>query len=110
MSEFETGTNGGDEDMHPMSKLLFGWVEAPNTGRIIFWAIAGLAAILILADLVVHRHIKEDIEGIFGAYGWYGFLAFGGVVLTGWPLGQLLRRGEDYYGDAEPDGNIEEAE
>ncbi|MEL6324895.1 MAG: hypothetical protein AAGJ29_01650 [Pseudomonadota bacterium] len=87
------------DDQHPISQALFGWVSHPMTGRIIFWGLAGLSLLLLLADLVVHRHTKVDIEKITGAYGLYGFLAFGFVVLMGWPLGTLLRRGENFYGD-----------
>jgi hypothetical protein len=32
-----------------------------------------------------------------GFYALFGFLAFGVAVLSGWPLGKLLRRREDYY-------------
>ena len=93
-------TDETDGDMHPVSKMIFGWVEHPKAGQMIFWAIAALAVILIMIDpLRDIAHAKEDIENIFGAYGWYGFMAFGFVVLTGWPLGALLRRGENYYGD-----------
>lgn len=88
-----------DDDMHPMAKVLFGWVGAPLTGRIIFWGLGLLALILLAVDPLMHRHVKADIEGYFGFYGIYGFVAFAFVVLMGWPLGRLLRRPENYYGD-----------
>lgn len=93
--------NGSADGMHPMAKLLFGWVGRPGVGNIIFWALGALSAVLILIDLGVSRHAETALESSFGFYGFYGFLAFGFVVLMGWPLGRLLRRGEDYYGDAD---------
>lgn len=89
------------DDMHPVARILFGWVSAPRTGQYIFWGLAALSAILILIDFQAHRHVKADIEAYIGFYGFYGFIAFGFVVLMGWPLGRLLRRSENYYGDAE---------
>lgn len=100
-----SGAPGSDEDMHPMAKVLFGWVSAAITPRLIFWGMAALSAALLLADFVVHRHVKAEIEGYYGFYGFYGFIAFAFVVLMGWPLGRLLRRGENYYGDADDGEN-----
>lgn len=88
-----------DTDMHPIAKALFGWVGHVWTGRIILWGLVALSVVLIFADLAHHRHVEEDIEGITGFYGLYGFVAFSFVVLMGRPLGWLLRRREDYYGD-----------
>ncbi|MEM7005177.1 MAG: hypothetical protein AAGF33_02905 [Pseudomonadota bacterium] len=85
----------------PVSIGLFGWVEAKATGSLIFWGLAALSVILLAADVVVDRHYKEDIEGITGFYALYGFAAFSSVVLMGWPLGRLLRRNENFYGDTD---------
>ncbi len=90
-----------DNDVHPVSTGLFGWIEHKWTGRIIFWGLLALSAVLILIDLIHHRHVQQDIESISGFYGIYGFVAFAFVVLMGRPLGWLLRRHEDYYGDAD---------
>ena len=88
-----------DDAMHPMAKVLFGWVSAPKTGLFIRWGLIIGAILLIAADFVIHRHPHNEVESYLGFYGFYGFLAFGFVVLMGWPLGRLLRRDEDYYGD-----------
>lgn len=88
-----------DEGIHPMAKVLFGWTEAKGIGSILLWLTGILSVLLILADLVVDRHEKINAANLFGFYGLFGFAALGFVVLAGWPLGSLLRRGEDYYGD-----------
>ena len=94
-----------DTDMHPIAKAVFGWVDGKWTGNIILCLLLGLSFVLIGIDAFYERHVEEDIEGIGGFYGIYGFVAFGFVVLMGRPLGWLLRRDENYYGDAdETDG------
>lgn len=108
MSEDEHKTDpqthaSGDDDMHPISRALFGWVGIPGIGKILFWAMAAVSAVLIVLDLVIERHSHFGIEGMTGFYGLVGFAAFTFVVLTGWPLGRFLRRDENYYGDADDD-------
>lgn len=88
-----------DDGIHPMSRILFGWTEMKGIGSIIFWGMAGLSILLVLLDLVVHRHEKIEIANSVGFYALWGFAAFSFVVLMGWPLGRLLRRDENYYGD-----------
>ncbi|MFN7179711.1 hypothetical protein [Hyphomonas sp.] len=89
-----------EEGVHPMAKVLFGWTEAKNIGAILFWVMAGLSLALVAADLLIVRHEKVAFANSVGFYGIWGFLAFSFVVLMGWPLGKLLRRDENYYGDA----------
>jgi len=83
----------------PLAKALFGWVEMKNAGQLIFWGLASLSVVLIAIDLVVERHYKEEIESVTGFYALYGFFSFAFVVLMGWPLGRLLRRHVNFYGD-----------
>lgn len=89
----------GADGVHPMSRVLFGWTEAKNAGAMIFWGVAALSVILVLLDLVIVRHEKIGIANSAGFYALWGFAAFSFVVLMGWPLGRLLRRDENYYGD-----------
>ncbi len=89
-----------EEGVHPMAKVLFGWTETKNIGAILFWVMAGLSLALVAADLLIVRHEKIAFANSVGFYGIWGFLAFSFVVLMGWPLGKLLRRDENYYGDA----------
>lgn len=88
------------EGIHPMAKILFGWTEARNIGSMLFWGIGLLGLFLIVIDVFVNRHDYFAFAQSTGFYGLYGFVCFAFVVLMGWPLGKLLRRGEDYYGDA----------
>jgi hypothetical protein len=90
-----------DENMHPMSKLLFGWVGSPRTPLILLVLVIVICAGLVIFDLTVNRHEYLDFANANGFYALWGFAAFALAVLSGWPLGKLLRRDEDYYGEAE---------
>ena len=91
----------GDETMHPMSKLLFGWVGSPRTPLFLLILVIAICVGLVLFDLGLNRHEYVDMANANGFYALWGFAAFGLAVLPGWPLGKLLRRDEDYYGEAD---------
>lgn len=91
----------GDETMHPMSRLLFGWVSSPRTPLILLVLVIVICLGLVLIDLSVNRHEYLDFANANGFYALWGFGAFALAVLSGWPLGKLLRRDEDYYGEAD---------
>lgn len=88
-----------EEGVHPMAKILFGWTEGKHVGTMIFWGLAILSVGLVLVDLIASRHEHISFANATGFYALWGFASFAFVVLMGWPLGRLLRRGEDYYGD-----------
>lgn len=90
-----------DDDMHPTSKLLFGWVSSPRTPLILLILVIVISIGLVVFDLAVNRHEYLDFANANGFYAIWGFAAFALAVLSGWPLGKLLRRDEDYYGEAD---------
>ena len=90
-----------DHDMHPMSRLLFGWVSSPRTPMVLLVLTLVIALGLVLIDFAVNRHEYLDFANANGFYAIWGFVAFALAVLSGWPLGKLLRRDEDYYGEAD---------
>ena len=90
-----------NRNIHPLAKILFGWVDHPRTPNLLLLLVATVAAGLFLADLVVDRHDYLAFAEWNGFYAWWGFGAFALAVLSGWPLGYLLRRDEDYYGEAD---------
>ena len=93
-------TDGPDE-MHPAARFLFGWVEAPGIGRLLLFIVIAACAALIALDFTIDRHDEADFANTNGFYAFWGFGAFALAVLSGWPLGALLRRDEDYYGEAD---------
>ncbi len=93
--------NPSNDDVHPLSKLLFGWVESPRTPLLLLILVILISVGLIVIDLGVNRHEYLDFANATGFYAIWGFAAFAIAVLSGWPLGKLLRRDEDYYGEAD---------
>lgn len=95
--EHKNETVLGERGEHPLSVLLFSWMRGKMFVRV-------LAVVLVLVGLgsiglevwLSYKPVK-DITSMPGFYALFGFLAFGGAVLSGWPLGKLLRRREDYY-------------
>jgi hypothetical protein len=87
----------GDPGEHPLSILLFSWMRGKMFLRVfaILLGLIGVGAIG-LEILFLAKPIK-DVTTVPGFYAAFGFLAFAIAVLSGWPLGKLLRRREDYY-------------
>jgi len=56
-------------------------------------------AVLILLDLVVHRHIYHSWENLPGFYPLYGFVGCVVLVLIAREMRKVLMRKEDYYDD-----------
>jgi membrane protein YdbS with pleckstrin-like domain len=54
-------------------------------------------ALLLAAELFVHRHVNHDWESLWGFYAWFGFAACVSLVLIARQLRKLLKRPEDYY-------------
>jgi len=103
----------GDDQMHPVAKALFGWTEYKRTPVILLAVVIGVCIGLASADLMVNRHDYFHFAESTAFYAIWGFAAFALAVLSGWPLGKLLRRDEDYYGEAETtpsdtEANLEE--
>ncbi len=89
-----------------LAKILFGWTDGKWVGNG-FFIVVGLIGICLLATDFIHNrhtHYKAvEFSDTYLFYGFYGFCAFSLVVLSGWPLGKLLRRKENYYDPELPD-------
>jgi hypothetical protein len=80
-----------------LSDLIFGWTRHKSAGLWTLIFLGVLSAGLIVLDFFVDREPKFEIENVPGFYGYFGFVAFCFVVLSGWPLRRLLSRPADYY-------------
>ncbi|MDP3736255.1 MAG: hypothetical protein Q8R02_02630 [Hyphomonadaceae bacterium] len=87
----------GDPGEHPLSVLLFSWMRSTLFFRILMALLAALGVFLIAYEIVFLYRGHSGIENLPGFFGVFGFIAFGLAVLSGWPLGKLMRRPEDYY-------------
>ena len=54
-------------------------------------------ALLLAADLFIHRHVIHAWESLWGFYAFYGFVACIALVLLAKQLRKILKRPEDYY-------------
>tara|TARA_B110000858_G_scaffold89711_1_gene103712 strand:- start:27929 stop:28204 length:276 start_codon:yes stop_codon:yes gene_type:complete len=74
-----------------------GWAERPEVHQRIRYALYVICGLLLIADLIVHRHTYLAIEEIPAFYPVYGFAALVGVVVLAKALRKLVGRSEDYY-------------
>lgn len=70
------------------------------------WIFYAICTLLVITDLLVHRHIYTSIEKIPAFYAIYGFGACVILVLLAKLMRKVLMRRENYYDDRheeEPD-------
>lgn len=77
------------------------WDSRRNVRRLI-QVFLGCCALLLLLDLVIHRHLtfhhgELGLEGWFGFYAVYGFVCCVTLVLVAKQMRKVVRRDEDYY-------------
>lgn len=87
----------GEPGEHPLSVLLFSWMRTPLFAKVFTWALAIAGLALIGIEMLLSVSPVKDVTQVPGFQGAFGFIAFSFVVLSGWPLGKILRRPEDYY-------------
>jgi hypothetical protein len=63
----------------------------------IFRLLLALCILLVVLELVVHRHSTFPWEGWLGFYAVWGFVSLFGVVIIGKQLRRFIKRREDYY-------------
>lgn len=90
--------------MKERSDIGKGWLERPRTVNGIVYALYAICALTVLLEFAVHRHETLDFAGWFAFYAGFGFVACVGLVLAAKGLRRLLKRPEDYYGEAGGDG------
>ncbi|MFT5369076.1 MAG: hypothetical protein ACI8V2_004050 [Candidatus Latescibacterota bacterium] len=91
------------EDKHQEIKdeRVYALDKPENIKRLIIGFVV-LCALLLLADLVAHRHLSFadgvlPVEGWFGFYAVYGFVAYTLIVVGSVVLRKVVMRSEDYY-------------
>jgi hypothetical protein len=52
---------------------------------------------LFAADFITHRHAHYSVEGLYGFYALFGFIAYALIVGAGWLWRRIVLRKEDYY-------------
>lgn len=72
------------------------WDKKKNVDRLLYGFYTVLA-ILVLLDVVVHRHHYHPWEALFAFHAWYGFAACWILVVIAKQMRRVLMRSEDYY-------------
>jgi hypothetical protein len=74
------------------------WLDRKENVAGIYRGLWVVCALLLLSELLVHKHAVFGPEAWFGFYGWFGFFACVGLVLVAkLVLRRLVKRPEDYY-------------
>jgi hypothetical protein len=82
-----------------------GWAESARLAKVLPVALAGTCVLLILADLLYHKHGHYDFEQWLGFHGFYGFVSFVFLVLVATQMRKLVMRGPHYYDPDDPDAS-----
>lgn len=98
----------GEEGEHPLSVLLFSWMRSEVAARAFLAGVAGLCALFVALEFLIPRRIETGPEDFPAFFGVIGFLSLGLAVLSAWPLGHMLRRPENYYGDEDSENETGE--
>jgi hypothetical protein len=72
------------------------WDDPRNVQRFVY-AFYSACVVLVLLDLVIHRHVAHPWERLFGFHAWYGFAACWMLVVIAKQMRRVLMRSEDYY-------------
>ncbi len=73
--------------------------DKPQNVKLVLRVFYALCAIVLLLDLVYHRHVIHAWENLWGFYGLFGFLACVALVLIAKEMRKVVMRREDYYDD-----------
>ena len=74
-----------------------GWADRPHIRQRIRYALYAVCGLLLLAELVLHRHTVMPLEKLPAFYPLYGFLSLIAVVQLAKGLRHLVGRPESYY-------------
>jgi hypothetical protein len=73
------------------------WLDKSENVRKLYLTVWAIGLVLLLLDLVIHRHAETPFDGWFGFYCFFGFFACVSLVIVAKGLRRILMRPEDYY-------------
>lgn len=89
-------TDDSDIAFTPLAKRLM-WIEEQANVALLVKGLVIVCVLLVVADLIAHRHSYWSLEAWIGFYAFAGFVAFTLIVLSAKQLRRLIKRPEDYY-------------
>jgi hypothetical protein len=75
------------------------FLDKPKNQKLVRTVFYACCVALLAFDLVYHRHVEREFEGLFGFYAFYGLIACVVLVLTAKEMRKIVMRKEDYYDD-----------
>lgn len=79
------------------------WLTRPQTIRKLWRFFIAVLAAVVLAELLVPHKTRFALEGIFGFYALFGFLACAVLIVFAKAVGVFLKRPDTYYDDSKDD-------
>ena len=71
--------------------------DKPGNVRLILRGLFVTCALLLVLDVVIHRHVYHSWESLWGFYALYGFVGCVLLVLVAKGMRTFLMRDENYY-------------
>lgn len=72
-------------------------LQRPAAQRRIFLALLAACVVVLLSELLLHKHGDFAFEEAFGFHALFGFVAYLAIVNLAKLLRRLVERPEDYY-------------
>ena len=69
----------------------------PTAVQRLLYVFYGLAACLVFADVLIHRHVSHPAESWFAFYPLFGFVACVVLVFAATAMRHIVMRPQDYY-------------
>lgn len=85
-----------NQDVAPLAKR-FLWADSAHAIQRLIIGLCVVCGILVVLDLIFHRHAYAPGEGLPGFYAVVGFVAFAFIVLAAGQLRKVILRNENYY-------------
>lgn len=73
------------------------WLTRPENVRLLWRGFIAVLAVTVLLQLVVPVHGHFGVDGSFGFFAWYGFIACAVMILGSKLVGVFLKRKDTYY-------------
>lgn len=79
------------------------WYDRAGVRKGILWTLYIACVVGVILDFVIHRHVYHNFERFPVFYPVFGFIALVAIVMGAKTLRKLVKRPENYYGEAEAD-------